>query len=276
MSKYRAWLVYDREARERNRDYIELHRQVGEKFGIEFKLVDPDRLDYKDLDRPDFAIVRSIRPEFSREIEKNGIPVFNNSTVARICNDKYKTLQYIKKMDPEIPTIPSSLIGIEDLTPKFLRDHPGQVVKAVDGHGGQEVFRTEEDFSLIKEAMGQSQIIVQPFIQGPGKDVRVYVLGREMIGAIERTSLDGFRSNFSLGGSVREISLNKAQKDLVNRVIACFDFGLVGIDFILDQENNFVLSEIEDVVGARMLYKCRPDIDLLERYFSFIIEKILH
>jgi len=228
MSKYQAWLVYDKEGRERNRDYIELHRQVGQKYEIDFTLIDPDETAYESLAQPDFAIVRSIRPEFSRKLEKNGIPIFNNSTVAKICNDKYKTLQYIRGKDKKIPTIDSILIEPRDLTPKFLQKHPGQVIKAVDGHGGHEVFRTEEDFSKIKEAMGQSNMIVQPFIQGPGKDVRVYVLGQEIIGAIERTSIDGFRSNFSLGGKVREVALTKEQMDLVNRVIACFEFVLAG------------------------------------------------
>ena len=41
--------------------------------------------------------------------------------------------------------------------------------------------------------------------------------------------------------------------DYVNQVVQVFDFGMVGIDFILDENNHWLLNEIEDVVGARML-----------------------
>lgn len=48
-----------------------------------------------------------------------------------------------------------------------------------------------------------------------------------------------------------------------------------GIDFIINEKDEFILSEIEDVAGARMLYQCMPDCHLLERYFTYIKEKIL-
>ena len=30
------------------------------------------------------------------------------------------------------------------------------------------------------------------------------------------------------------------------------------------------------VVGARMLYQCQPDVHLLEQYFTFVSDKLLH
>ena len=121
-----------------------------------------------------------------------------------------------------------------------------------------------------------SDFILQPFLKGPGKDVRVYVIGNEIVAAIERQAREGFRSNYSLGGAVRPVALTEEQKGLVAQICRIFDFGLAGIDFLVDERGNFVFNEIEDVVGARMLYQCRPDIDLLGRYFSFILDKLLH
>ena len=51
---------------------------------------------------------------------------------------------------------------------------------------------------------------------------------------------------------------------------------MVGIDFILDENNHWLLNEIEDVVGSRMLYQCQPDVHLLEQYFTFVSDKLLH
>ena len=46
-----------------------------------------------------------------------------------------------------------------------------------------------------------------------------------------------------------------------------------GIDFIIDNNDNLYFNEIEDVVGARMLYKC-TDIDIIARFMRHIIDKI--
>ncbi len=63
---------------------------------------------------------------------------------------------------------------------------------------------------------------------------------------------------------------------MVEEICRLFDFGLAGIDFIVEEGGSLVFNEIEDVVGARMLYQCCPDIRLLDRYFLFIRDKILH
>ena len=79
-----------------------------------------------------------------------------------------------------------------------------------------------------------------------------------------------------MGGSVTSYQCDKEILDYVNQVVQVFDFGMVGIDFILDEKNHWLLNEIEDVVGARMLYQCRPDVHLLEQYFAFVSDKLLH
>ena len=99
-------------------------------------------------------------------------------------------------------------------------------------------------------------------------DLRVYIIGKKIVGAIKRQANNSFRANFSLGGSVTSYQCDKEILDYVNQVVQVFDFGMVGIDFILD--------EIEDVVGARMLYQCQPDVHLLEQYFAFVSDKLLH
>lgn len=47
----------------------------------------------------------------------------------------------------------------------------------------------------------------------------------------------------------------------------------MGIDFLIDENGEFLFNEIEDVVGARMLYQL-TDINLVGKYLEFIIERI--
>jgi gamma-F420-2:alpha-L-glutamate ligase len=59
----------------------------------------------------------------------------------------------------------------------------------------------------------------------------------------------------------------------VNQILNLFDFGLVGIDFLIGDKGELIFNEIEDVVGARMLYQC-TDINLVGLYLDYIQTRI--
>ena len=293
-----AWLIYDREGAERNRDYIEYHHEVGARYDITFNFVYAEdvptalsQIEKSDTEAqhqrgahvyPDFAIVRTIDPELNTMLEKNRIPTYNNSKVSRITNHKYHCIEYIKQ-NTTVPTIPSTLLTGND-TPRYpdiirsLTDRVGDVIKPVSGHGGAGVMRIQESGiseNEIKEYLLSGGLVLQPFIDGPGEDIRVYVIGKRIIGAVRRHAMgDEFRANASLGGHIERYTLSEKEIDYVKQIIQCFDFGMVGIDFIIDNNNQFIFNEIEDVVGARMLYKTHPEIDILDNYIRYIITQI--
>lgn len=275
--KYRAWLIYDREGAAKNRTYIQMHKETGALMQIEIIPVVtediPDFFEYANEQKPDFAIVRTIQPALSELLESAGILVFNNSLTAGICNHKGKTFEYVQK-NSNLPLIPSETFPNARLSARLLLAYPEHVIKAVDGHGGSQVFRTDEPFSLIRQAIGESDFVIQPFIRGPGKDIRLYAIGERIVGAVERQAKAGFRANYSLGGSVSPFLWGKREERWVRELFAIFSFGLVGIDFLVDEKGRLVFNEIEDVVGARMLYQCHPQIRLLEQYFTYILGKL--
>ena len=283
----RGILVYDRKAAEYNCEYINLYRKRCSKMEIDLQLVLLDELDMgcnggsnhilwrgNPMDKLDFAIVRSITPYLSMQLEEAGIAVFNSAKVSRICNHKAWTLQYVTKKNKEIPCVPTTFHYGNQAEKVLSRLSNDYVIKAVAGHGGSQVFSLlESTEDEILRGLNGCDFVVQPFIKGPGKDVRVYVIGKEIMGVVCRQAKEGFRANFSLGGQVEPIELTKEQKKLVEQVISLFDFGMVGIDFIVDEEEKFVLNEIEDVVGARMFYQCY-NIDLVQMYLDYIVKYV--
>ena len=78
------------------------------------------------------------------------------------------------------------------------------------------------------------------------------MLKDQIIASILRVSNSDFRSNYSLGGTAKIYNLSHEERSIVYKIIELFDFGLVGIDFYF--MGKMVFNEIEDVVGARMLY----------------------
>lgn len=277
-----GWLLYRKTDVNRNKAYIEMYLEEGERLGIKIKLILIEDLSFgvkngipflflknEPAFLPDFAVVRTIYPLLSRQLEYMRIKVFNNSTVAEICNDKARTYQYLSRY--HIPMLDTEFIKNQDFS--FMPEYE-MVIKSVDGHGGAQVYlSTLDDFKEIQEGIGSSDVVIQPFLKNGCKDVRVYVIGKQIVGAVCRKAKNGFKSNFSLGGDVFTYHLKQKEIDIVNRIIKVFSFGLVGIDFLIDEQGNFVLNEIEDVVGARMLYQC-TDLNLVHLYLKFILEEL--
>lgn len=283
--KLRGWILYNKEDAKRNEGYIEFHKVEGEKLGIDIELLYIEDLEFgvqydewyllyegEELEKPDFAIVRMNYPLLSRQLELMDIPVFNSSFVASICNDKAQTYQYVAKTG--VAMVDSQFVHKKFLLSKISSVPRPFVVKSVSGHGGSQVFFVEEgqDVMPIYEKL-DDHVVIQPLASSKKQDLRVYIVGNEIVGAVLRTGTDGFRSNFSLGGKAEFYTLEDDEKEIVERIIDLFDFGLAGIDFIIGDNGALIFNEIEDVVGSRMLYSC-SDINIVALYLEYIKKQL--
>lgn len=272
-----GWLVYERGNTERNAFFIERWMQAASRKGIKLVTVLLDEVLYGVQDdmlflklllqdtRPDFVVMRAQEPLLSLHLERMGIPCHNDARVAAICNDKRATHQLFAGRLPMMDTAFVSL------------DRPAQpypwpaVVKAAHGCGGRQVIlaQDEEQYMAALRAFAPDEAVVQPVCDEPGKDLRVYVLGNQVVGAMLRHQEGDFRSNVGLGGGSHPVEMTDDIKFYVDLVLKEFSFGLAGIDFIFRQ-GKAVFNEIEDAVGTRMLYM-HTDRDIASEYLDHIV-----
>lgn len=265
----RGLLIYDREGYQRNEWFICRMQEVSFSLGCNLELVIYEDDVEKSLSPlPDFAIVRTIHPELNEKLEKLGIPTYNNSTTSRIANDKWQT--YLLARELGIEVMDTALVTDVCYTSKLT--YP-TVIKTVDGHGGSEVFLAEnaDKCKQILSQLANRRVISQQLCNESGVDMRVYVMGDDIIAATKRTSKNDFRSNFSLGGNAEPDAPTKRMISIIKKLRQRLGFDFVGVDFIR-HNGSWVLNEIEDVVGTRMLYSL-TDIDAAALYISYIIEK---
>ena len=78
----------------------------------------------------------------------------------------------------------------------------------------------------------------------------------EIYAAMLRTSETDFRSNFSLGGKAARITPDADVTGLIERVQAVLPLNFAGVDLLRHPAGGYVIGEIEDAVGCRMLYQC--------------------
>ncbi|MCR5608743.1 MAG: ATP-grasp domain-containing protein [Lachnospiraceae bacterium] len=287
-----GWIIYNLKDYERNKAFAEMIINQGMKSDLSIRLLFVEKLkfgvknkkpyifyDNEEIKKADFAIMRIIYPLLSKHLEICGINVYNNSLVADICNDKAKTYQHLSKTDINVP---DSYFVKRDYMDYYINNgliNDDDVIKSVDGHGGSEVSLYNESFEYNKV----KDYVIQPLITRSGKDVRIYILDNKILAGVLRTSCNSFKSNYSLGGKIELFNdIDLIKKDVytvIDYFMQCTkDYKVpgitfAGIDFIIDDNNNFFFNEIEDVVGCRMLYNV-SDIKADELLIQTIFAKI--
>ncbi len=227
------------------------------------KYVDEEKLlEYAAMNKVDFVIYRGRNYFLLEELANKGIKTFNNALTNKTANDKYLTYEFLKENDlPYIETY---------LEPKSFPC----IMKSVSGHGGQEVFfvKTIEEVNQIKSEHPNLKFIFQEFLENNG-DVRIYVLNKKVMVSIKRKSQVDYRNNYSLGGEVTLFQPSQEMVESAIKVAALLEADFIGVDFLLTKEG-YKIIELEDPVGSRMVYKLKPELDIIKQYVEHIKKNI--
>ncbi|ARJ37834.1 hypothetical protein SporoP8_02380 [Sporosarcina ureae] len=241
----------------RNQAFIDDLLKEAKYLDIELKLI---------TDSPteplDFILFRDRDPNLTLKLEQAGYRMFNRASVQKIANDKLRTFEL------------ATLLGIS-VVPTFKADQLPTlpfVLKTRGGHGGSEVFLCEsvQQTEDILNQFDHNELIAQPFIESNATDVRVFMLGNEVLGAVKRSGAkDSFKSNFTLGGTVEKYTLNDTETNQVQTISRAISSDYIGIDFILPITGGWLLNEIEDPVGARSLYQTH-DFSVAKKLLEYV------
>ena len=252
-------IIYSRIDKEKNTWFIDECIQRFADKGVSLVYADESEVeDFIEKNNYSFAIYRGRDHKIVEFLESKGIKCINNSLANRIANDKYLSFEFLSK--EKIAVIPT-FSPLEEVVTFPL------VMKSVDGHGGQEVFLINNKDEAETFRKQNKRYVYQKYYPNEG-DLRLYVLGKKVIGAVYRHSKDGFKSNFSLGGDIVSYEPEQEIANIAIKVAELLDADYIGVDFI-KIDNKWCVNEIEDPVGARMLYKT-TNIDVIELLVNYI------
>ena len=83
-------------------------------------------------------------------------------------------------------------------------------------------------------------VVVQEYVDKPGHDLRVIVVGRTPVVAIQRVS-DDWRTNTHLGAAVRRVEITEGIEQLCDRVVDVLGPGFYGVDLVEDRTTGRLL-----------------------------------
>ena len=271
----RSFILYTAEDAERNGFLIGRYRAACRARGFSLKLLLIDECPAGEMilslaEKGSFVINRTRDAELAQRLADAGVTVSNPAEVCRTANDKLLTYERLSGLVPMLDTVPLESRDVPPLPYPF-------VLKPRGGHGGAgvELIENVAAFLAYTESFGSAGIIAQPVASERGRDMRVYAVGGRPVFAMLRSSDTDFRSNYCLGGRASSVPLREVERDaleIVEAVCAALPIDYCGIDIMRDG-GRAILNEIEDPVGARMLYTY-TDIDPAALHVGRILERL--
>ena len=224
---------------------------------LEYNNVDIiDIMSKNNYEKPDAVLFWDKDVKLAKYIENENIKVFNNSEAIRICDDKSLTYINLKNKNIKMPkTIFSPLIYFHNLYEdedflKIAESHLSYpfVLKECFGSFGQQVALVNDRAELIenlKKIDGRA-FLLQEFIKTSfGRDLRIYVVGDKIIGAMERINTKGdFRANIEIGAVGKIYEPSEAQKAMALKVVKELNLDFAGVDLLFGEDDEPILCEV--------------------------------
>jgi RimK family alpha-L-glutamate ligase len=212
------------------------------------------------LDRADAILTRIIpsgsleqiifRVDALHRLEDRGVRVVNSASAIERTVDKLWTSSLLEQCG--LPT-PDTVVceSFEEAMEAFRR-MGDVVVKPLFGSMGLGMVRvTDEEvawrvFRAIEEIRGVYYL--QRTIDHEGRDIRIFVLGSRVLGAIERRSR-GWRTNLARGGTAQAIEIPPEWSALALRAAAAVGAEYAGVDLLPARDGAVYVLEVNGIPG---------------------------
>ena len=183
-----------------------------------------------------------------RQFELMGSFTPNPSDAILIARDKLRAHQLLAAQGIGLPitVFGDNPDDTDDLL--SMLGPPPHVIKLNEGTQGAGVMLTEKPSAsrgVIEALRGlYAQFLVQEFIaEAKGADLRCFVVGGQVVGAMRRTAAKGdFRSNLHRGGSAKAVKPTAQEREVAVRAASVLGLGVAGVDLIRSQRGPLVLE----------------------------------
>jgi [lysine-biosynthesis-protein LysW]--L-2-aminoadipate ligase len=179
-----------------------------------------------------------------------GVHVLNRADALAVTHDKRATERALARWDlPRPRTWHVEASASEDLEPPL-------VLKPRFGSWGRDVFRCRNDMELAgslrelqtKPWFARRGAIAQELLPSGGFDLRIVVARDAVVGAAERVTRRGeWRTNISLGGTLRPARLSAEVCNLAVAAAAAVGADLVGVD-LMPLKGGFLVIDLNGAV----------------------------
>jgi ribosomal protein S6--L-glutamate ligase len=196
------------------------------------------------------------RMDILQRLQAEGIHILNPPRALEISVDKYLTSARLAAAGLAVP--PTEVCqDAESALEAFAALGGDVVVKPLFGSEGRGMIRVTDKelawrtFRTLERT--QSVLYLQKFIDHPGWDLRVFVLGMRVLTAMRRRANGHWRTNVAQGGKGEPAEISKEVLELALRAAAVVEAPLAGIDLLPGPDGRMFVLEVNAVPGWRAL-----------------------
>ena len=228
-------------------DYLRCYINIGENQTAIY-------YDGKKLGRYDAVLPRigasqtSYGTAIVRQFEMMGDFVINKSDAIKSSRDKLRSLQVLAKhgIDMPITGYASHTMDIHDVIEKVGKTP--LIMKLLQGTqgNGMVLAETMKAAESVMNAFKQvdADILIQEFIkESSGVDIRVIVVGKKVVAAMQRVAPEGeFRSNVHRGAATKHINLTPEEEEIAIKSTKILGLSVAGVDLMRSKRGPLVLE----------------------------------
>jgi RimK family alpha-L-glutamate ligase len=197
---------------------------------------------------PDLVLVRmgagitSVELAVIRYFELNNVLCVNSSNSINTVQNKFHTSQVLSAANIAVPT---TMLVHFPITNNLIATQIGFpcVIKVLVGSFGEGVYlcHSEDEYKKLVEFLknldNNKKLLVQEFLNDqPGEDLRVFVIGNKVLGAMKRTAPpNDFRANITIGGTGESFPVSKEIEDISLATARALGLEIAGIDLLFDK-----------------------------------------
>jgi RimK family alpha-L-glutamate ligase len=190
------------------------------------------------------------RVDTLHRLEERGVRTMNSARAIERTVDKAWTSAILEQAG--LPTPDTVACETPEAALEAFRAMGDVVVKPLFGSMGMGMSRVSDEdlawrvFRVIETTRGIYYL--QRFIPHGGRDIRAFVVGDQVLGAIERRS-EGWRTNFSRGGAVAPFRLPAEWSDLALRAARAVGAEYAGVDLLSSDDGRVYVLEVNGIPG---------------------------
>jgi len=236
--------------------------EAAQRRGIEFVMVD-SREEVFDLDsRFEYDVLLERDVSHARALyalnlfENSGVQTINSYHVALVCGDKVATSKALRDAGVPTPDVKvaftreSALAAIDELGyPVVLKPVTGSwgrlMAKLNDRDAAEAVLEHKDHLGSYYHKI----FYVQKFLNKPGRDIRAFVIGDEVVCAIYRTS-DHWITNTARGARASNCPLTPDLKKISLAAATAVGGGVLAVDLI-ESDDGIMAHEVNYTVEFR-------------------------
>lgn len=284
-----CWVVYNGSlTNDKFKDQAVLIKEAAERAGI-VAILKKNYEVMMDLScafetQPDFIVFLDKDILLAKYLKNKGIRIFNDPDVIATCDNK--AYQYLQLAKHEIP-MPRTIVAPK-VYPTFTIEKSGYyegVLKALglpmiikEGHGsfGMRVYliETEDEFYKKVDNLRGVDYIFQEFIASSrGRDIRVNIVGGEIVASMYRHSEIDFRANITNGGTAEVVTLTDPQANLAIEAAKAVGAEFAGVDLLFGPNDEPLVCEVNAAAHIRNIYNV-TGINVADAMIQYILREI--